>query len=112
MGEENFVIIIGNNISTSRRKLKLTQETLAEMIGVNQDTISRVEKGTTPPKVAKLPDYAKALKCSVLDLLRTPDDGLGEHAAIFAEIISGLSPQNQKKLLKIVTEFVEIIKDS
>ena len=110
MAKESFVEFVGKNIASRRHQLKYTQEFLAEKVGVTQDTISRVENGTTPPKFEKLPDYAVALDCSVLDLFRTLDNDTKEYAATFVDMICDLPPKYQKKLMSIVAEVATMIK--
>lgn len=112
MTKDSFVKFIGENIYLRRKDLDLTQEELADKVGVTQDTISRVENGTTPPKFEKLPDYAGALGCSVLDLFRTPDEDMKEYAATITDIIRGMSPQNQKRIMNIVGEIAQMMGNS
>ena len=109
MAKESLVEFVGKNIAYRRHQLKYTQEFLAEKVGVTQDTISRVENGTTPPKFEKLPDYAAALGCSVLDLFRTLDNDTKEYAATITDIIRDLSPEYQKKMVNVIAELVGMI---
>ena len=59
-------ISIGNQITYLRRQNNLTQEELAEKLGVSVQTISKWENGHTLPETATLPIFAKVLYiCSV-----------------------------------------------
>ncbi len=60
--------MLGQRIAQLRRKLGLTQETLAEALGYSVEFISLVERGVNAPSVAGLDDFAKALKVEVRDL--------------------------------------------
>ncbi|MFR8276028.1 MAG: helix-turn-helix domain-containing protein [Desulfovibrio fairfieldensis] len=57
--------LVGTNIQERRKKLGLTQECLAEKIGVGQQSLSRMERGDIAPKLERLPDVAATLRCSV-----------------------------------------------
>lgn len=63
--------LIGVNIQERRKKLGLTQENLAEKIGVGQQSLSRMERGDIAPKLERLPDVAATLQCSGGGLFRS-----------------------------------------
>ena len=56
-------------IKKQRKKLKLTQEELAEKIGVSQKDISRWENYMHKPSQDSLQKLAKALDCTVDDII-------------------------------------------
>lgn len=61
---------MGNYIKEAREnKAKMTQEQLAENLGVNRQTVSKWERGVNAPDIMILKDICKVLKISVYDLL-------------------------------------------
>ena len=60
---------IGKKIVKYRRKNKLSQEQLAEKIGVTRQTISNWELNTTKPDVTQSKNIDKVLNTSIDDLL-------------------------------------------
>lgn len=66
---------IGHQIRASRQRKKLSQEQLAELIGVSQDAISSYETGRRMLDIEKAKELAKALDISLFELI-------GESAAI------------------------------
>jgi transcriptional regulator with XRE-family HTH domain len=52
-----------------RKLRKLTQEELAERLGVSQPTISRLESGLLPMTISQLSKFSKELQVSMDDLL-------------------------------------------
>lgn len=58
-----------NNISKMRKFANLTQCELAREIGVAQSAVAAWETGKANPQYSKLEKIAKALKCSVKDLV-------------------------------------------
>ena len=56
-------------IKEFRKKLNMTQETLAELTGITQGQIARIENGETDIGIKKLCLFAKALGVNFLDLL-------------------------------------------
>lgn len=72
--EKKFAQKMGKTIAARRLKASLTQAELAELIGVEQETISRFERGATLPPLNRLADIADALKCPLENLLRDGSD--------------------------------------
>lgn len=60
---------MNNKIKQIRLSKNLTQQQLAEKIGVNQKDISRWETGERNPKLDKLKLIAEALECKLDDLI-------------------------------------------
>ena len=59
---------LGQRIADLRKNRRLTQPELAKAVGCSVDFISLVERGVNAPSVARLEDFAKALKVEVVDL--------------------------------------------
>lgn len=60
---------LAENIQIQRKRCHLSQEQLAEKIGVTQNAISRFERGTKVPGIAALEQMADVLNCSTDYLL-------------------------------------------
>lgn len=60
---------IGSFIKDIRKEKGLTQEQLAEKLGVSQKSVSRWETGKTMPDYALLPDICEILEINVAELL-------------------------------------------
>lgn len=65
---------IGNNIAALRKKRGITQEALANEIGVSPQAVSKWENNTSCPDVSLLPDIAKYFGVSIDALLNCSDD--------------------------------------
>lgn len=65
-------LTIGENIRNFRKKHDLTQEALAEQLGVTYQSISRWENGTTYPDLEFLPVISEILSVTVDELLGMP----------------------------------------
>lgn len=62
-------IRLGRNLAGYRKALGLTQEQLAQRLGVEPETISRFERGATAPSLATLEKIAALLQVRISDLL-------------------------------------------
>jgi len=59
---------LGERIADLRRKRQLTQAQLAKAVDCSVEFISLVERGVNAPSVARLEDFAKALKVEIVAL--------------------------------------------
>ena len=98
----------GAGISERRRLLGISQETLAERIGISQESLSRMEKGFIAPRFERLQLFADALECSIPDLFRGQGEA-SEWAATIEKIISSLSDCEQKEVVGVVAKIVALI---
>jgi len=58
------------NIKIIREENNLTQQELAEILGVSQSTVAMWETNNSLPRTDKLPAIAKALGCTIDELLK------------------------------------------
>lgn len=59
---------LGQRIQKLRKDRKITQEQLAEMVGIDPKNISRIEKGNNYPTAENLTSIAKALNVDIYEL--------------------------------------------
>jgi len=72
--------MISENIQILRKKRNLTQETLAEAVGVTRQTIAKWENGESIPDLELAGKLAAALDVSLDDLTQAPREELQEEA--------------------------------
>ena len=124
----------GTIVAERRKSLGISQETLAERIGVSQESLSRMERGFIAPRFERLQLFADALGCSIADLFKvrtetltfqwfaTQDDGTGtckgpghaqigtsELAVALERMLSPLSDDERKEIVEIVTKIITLI---
>ena len=71
--------LLGRKVATYRTRSELTQEALAEKVGVAPETISRLERGASVPSLRMLEKIAHGLHVELRDLFdfrdsRSPKD--------------------------------------
>ena len=62
---------IGRNIKIARKYKRITQEELAEKIGLSRTSITNIEVGKQTPSIQLIMDMAEILETSVSELLKT-----------------------------------------
>ncbi|AJT48620.1 helix-turn-helix domain-containing protein [Burkholderia thailandensis] len=101
---------VGTAIAEQRRARGLTQAKLAEMIDLEQEAISRWERGTRMPTLHRLQQLSDALDCSVDQLLqrgsKRPDDQL----AMIADALDGLDGDERELVVNFVQQFADMLK--
>ena len=61
---------IGQRIIDRRKQLGLTQEALAEKIGVNREYISKIERGTANMSLKKIVNLTNFIGADIKDILK------------------------------------------
>ncbi|MBN3831701.1 helix-turn-helix transcriptional regulator [Burkholderia sp. Ac-20344] len=101
---------VGTAIAEQRRARGLTQAKLAEMINLEQEAISRWERGARMPTLHRLQQLSDALDCSVDQLLqrgsKRPDDQL----AMIADALDGLDSDERTLVVNFVQQFADMLK--
>ncbi len=59
---------LGRKIQTLRKERKMTQERLAELVGIDPKNISRIENGNNYPSPENLSAIAQALNVEIYEL--------------------------------------------
>lgn len=67
----------GRNIASERVRLGMTQQELANVIGVTPNTVSNWELGRFEPTSSKLKQLSELFKCSVDYLLGSSNERFG-----------------------------------
>ena len=111
-GHEIRYELIGKRVREYRKKRRLTQQALAEKVGLVPSNISHIERGTTKLSIQSLIRIANALHVSAESLLC---DNL-EHAIQpfqqeIADIIDDCSPREIRILAEILVASKEIIRN-
>lgn len=83
--------ILGKKIQEYRKRAKLTQEQLAEIIGMDTISLSKIETGRNYPTSDNLSKIAEVLKVKVYELfvddnLKSNEELLGQINAMLADI--------------------------
>lgn len=72
---------LGENIKRKREQLKLSQEVVAERLGVSRQAVSKWETGKSEPTAANLVELTKLLETDLSELVEGPKDTPKDAAA-------------------------------
>ncbi len=100
---------IGARIRTVLQSRKMTQERLAEVVGVGVTHISHIETGNTIPSLQVMVDIINALECSADELLCIEiEKARPYYDSWITELLSDCNSQE----IKLITDTVKSMKDS
>lgn len=102
--EGQFAKRIGKALAKQRIARNLTQEQVAAQLGVEQETISRFERGATLPPLLRLIDLAEIFDVPLDALVRAGSARAIDQAIDLAGILNTLSEEDRVWVLGWVTE--------
>lgn len=98
---------IGENIRKYRKQADLTQDQLADRLGVSYQSVSRWENGLTYPDMELLPSIAKIFNVSIDELLGMPEEKKEQEAkSIFTELAKATfeEPVDTDKVIELIRD--------
>ena len=107
---ENLSVLVGNAIMKRRQRKGLTQAEFAKLLGIEQHSLSRMEKGTIAPKMSRLQQIADYLECSVADLFRQADSPSYAKAQELCYMLDEIPPEMQDIVMELIENTVYTLK--
>lgn len=98
---------IGRAIAKYRQAVGLTQAELAEILGISNDAVSRMERGKTIPTVVRLVELAEIFRCDVADLITDSSNRSLDQARSLERILQGLDAEERVLLLDLVDKLIQ-----
>ena len=99
--------LLGKRVQERRLQLGLTQAGLAEMVEIDSETISHIERGAVLPGLLRLEQIAIALKTGVAALLASASMVPDDQALNLAQMLKNLEEPDRLFALDLVKRFVE-----
>lgn len=101
--EQKLAQTIGRAVSSRRGQKGMTQGEMAEQIGVEPETISRIERGVTLAPLSRLSDIADVLSCPLSDLLRDGSPRPSDRAQSLSALLQHLPEAD----ILLIFDFIE-----
>lgn len=108
--KQKFAKQLGITIATYRQEKALTQEQLAEILGIGNEAISRIERGVAMPSLIRLIEIANVFHCSVADLIIRQSSSQKDELGYIASLLDGLSQPDRAFLIEIIEKLSGRIK--
>lgn len=110
--ESNFLIPIGKRIAEIRRSHNVTQEVLADRLGVSPKHISHTECGTSSLSIKNLIEFCNIFDCSLdyIILGKPADSILAKLPDEIADILYTGTEQDIDRLNRYLQIYVELLR--
>lgn len=100
-GTEDLAVAVGKAIAKQRIASGLTQEDVAEQLGVGLEAVSRMERGVDISTVVRLFELADIFACDAADLLTEASSRSSDQASHLNRLFAQLSTADRTMLLEI-----------
>jgi len=93
---------VGKAIARHRQVCNLTQEEVAELLGIGNEAVSRMERGLVMPTIARLVELAQVFQCEASDLLTEVSTRSVDQAQYLERLLSRLDSQDRAMVVTMV----------
>jgi transcriptional regulator with XRE-family HTH domain len=101
-----LVKAVGQAISAKRAAVGLSQETVAEALGITREAVSRMETGVAVPSVVRLAELADIFNCGIEELLTAASNRNIDQARRIVELLQGLTTEKREMLMNVIGQLV------
>jgi transcriptional regulator with XRE-family HTH domain len=102
-----FVKAIGESISAQRMALGLSQEKVAELLGISREAVSRMETGVSVPSVVRIAELAEIFECGIEELIVKGSNRQLDQSRQIADLLDGLSEQHRAILFNVMKQLID-----
>ncbi|NIF52614.1 helix-turn-helix domain-containing protein [Burkholderia sp. Ax-1724] len=102
---------VGAAIAAQRKAAGYTQARVGDLLGLEKETVSRIETGSIAPTLFRLGQFAELFHCPISALFGEYRGKSGEDGAEIAELIADLSPEARRSALRMLSEFAAIARE-
>ena len=104
--------LIGQAIAKYRKQTELSQEQLAEALGIGYEAVSRMERGVVVPSVERLIQIAEVVDCPVTELLTQSSPRPCDEAIHLHALLSSVSNDDKQMLITLLKNLITRLKNS
>lgn len=105
--QQQLAGVVGRAISKQRIRCGLTQEEVAERLGVGNEAVSRIERGVVIPNIVRLLEFAAIFSCEAAELLTEVSSRPDDQANRISRLLTPLSHDDRQLILDLVERLVE-----
>jgi transcriptional regulator with XRE-family HTH domain len=110
VGKTAFIKSVGHAIARQRRLANMTQAQTAEKLGVEKESVSRMETGSISPTLARLEQLGKIFGCPVRQFFWHESGDEQTQADTIADMIQTLPEERRELVVRFVADVVRTLK--
>jgi transcriptional regulator with XRE-family HTH domain len=100
--EDQIKVVVGRAVQRHRIACELTQEHVAEQLGIGNEAVSRIERGIAEPTITRLAQLADIFKCELSDLVTEGSNRPNDRANHLAQLLGKLDSNDREMITEIV----------
>jgi transcriptional regulator with XRE-family HTH domain len=100
----------GSAVADMRARVGMTQENVAEALGVGIDAVSRMERGVIELGFARLAEFSELFGCGVEELLIPASERPIDQAVVIAAELDGLSAEDRAGVVAMVKQLAGMLR--
>jgi transcriptional regulator with XRE-family HTH domain len=90
-----FLRSVGQALLSERRRCGMSQQKAAELVGIEPESISRIENGVIAPTLARLRQFATIYSCSLTSIVGETSDQVSDIALKLTKELEGLTESDR-----------------
>lgn len=110
MNEKDLVKSVGKALSRERKLRKMTQTQLADRLGIEKESVSRMETGVISPTLSRLQQISEVLNCPVRQFFWFESGDDHEQADTLVDMIRSLPEERRELIVRFVADLVRVLK--
>ncbi|WP_350616247.1 helix-turn-helix transcriptional regulator [Pseudomonas sp. HY7a-MNA-CIBAN-0227] len=99
--------LVGQAIARQRSRCGLTQEEVAERLGVGNEAVSRIERGIVIPNIERLFVLASIFGCETADFLSEASARPEDQSRRVYDLLSPLGSEDRRLIVGLVERLAE-----
>ncbi|MGC2959193.1 helix-turn-helix domain-containing protein [Paraburkholderia graminis] len=99
-----LVRAVGQAIALRRAAAGLSQEKVAEALGISREAVSRMETGVAVPTVVRLAELAEIFECGIDELLTEASNRRIDQARNILDLLEELSDDKREMLMAVIRQ--------
>lgn len=107
VNKQHFTKQLGKAIAQYRQKQGLTQEQIAEKLGITNEAVSKFERGVSTPSLTRLFEYSEIFNCKIVDLFSVSSDRVIDRADYLTQLLLKVNEEERALIIDMVEKMVE-----
>lgn len=104
--------LIGRAIAKYRKVAGLSQEQLAEALGLRNEAVSRMERGIVVPTVERLMVMAEIFSCPLADLVTETSNRPTDEAIYLQSLLAAVNKEDKQMLMEVIEKLATRLKSN
>ncbi|UVL08339.1 helix-turn-helix domain-containing protein [Pseudomonas rhodesiae] len=98
--------LVGQAIARQRARCKLSQEQVAEKLGIGSEAVSRIERGIVMPNIERLVELSEIFGCETAELLTEGSSRPEDQTRRLYNLLFRLEPHDRDFVMDMVERLV------